>query len=170
MTCMFHHGFLTGRSMILAYKGASSSPRPLPGSSPQGAFLGIFFFIIKYIAASLRPNIPRLTMDSQCRKRLSKCKTQVCEKHGRDMHALFIDDLSEAEAIDLKKQIIDDPVQRPYPLNCHERTQHILPGGSKLQLNLTKIEVFTLNNQIKINESKSKLMIFNKSRIYDFPP
>ena len=32
----------TGRSMILTYKGASSSPRSLPGSSPQGAFLGIF--------------------------------------------------------------------------------------------------------------------------------
>ena len=34
--------YLTGRSMILTYNGASSSPRNLPGSSPQGAFLGIF--------------------------------------------------------------------------------------------------------------------------------
>ena len=35
--------YLTERSMILTYKGASSSPRDLPGSAPQGAFLGIFF-------------------------------------------------------------------------------------------------------------------------------
>jgi hypothetical protein len=28
--------YLTGRSMILTYKGASSSPRSLPGSSTQG--------------------------------------------------------------------------------------------------------------------------------------
>ena len=41
------------------------------------------------------------------------------------MHALFIDDLSEAEAINLKKQLMDDPTQRPYPLNYHERTKHI---------------------------------------------
>ena len=60
--------YLTGRSMILTYKGASSSPRSLPGSSPQGAFLGIFFFIIKYNAASLPPSVPRMIMNNQCRK------------------------------------------------------------------------------------------------------
>ena len=86
------------------------------------------------------------------------------------MHALFIDDLSEAEAVNLKRNLVDDPDQRPYPLNFHERTKHILPGESILQKNLTKIEDFTLNNQMKINESKSKVMIFNKSRKYDFPP
>ena len=36
--------YLTERSMVLTYRGATSSPRSLPGSSPQGAFLGIFFF------------------------------------------------------------------------------------------------------------------------------
>ena len=35
--------YLTERSMVMCYKGATSSPRSLPGSSPQGAFLGIFF-------------------------------------------------------------------------------------------------------------------------------
>ena len=85
------------------------------------------------------------------------------------MHALYIDDLSEAEAINLKKRLIDDPVQRPYPLNYHERTQHILPV-STLQDQLHKIEDFTVNNIMKINSSKSKIMIFNKSRNYDFPP
>ena len=32
------------------------------------------------------------------------------------------------------------------------------------------MEEFTLTNQMKINASKSKVMIFNKSRNYDFPP
>ena len=85
------------------------------------------------------------------------------------MHALFIDDSSEAEAINLKKQLINNPAQRPYPLNYHERTQHILPT-SKLQQKLNTIEEFTKNNQMKINESKSKIMIFNKSKKWDFPP
>ena len=93
-----------------------------------------------------------------------------CEKHSKDMHALYIDDLSEAEAVNLKKQLMNDPVIRPYPLNRHERTKHILPAGSILQNNLNRIESFTSINLMKINEKKSKLMMFNKSKKYDFPP
>ena len=45
--------YLTNRSMVLSYKGATSSPRSLPGSSPQGTFLGIFLFIVKFNGAAL---------------------------------------------------------------------------------------------------------------------
>ena len=148
--------YLTKRTMVTNYKGETSSPRDLSGSSPQG-YLGIFFFVIKYNAASLRPSIPRimqLTQPQVCKSKRSKCKTASCKKHAANMHALYIDDLSEAEAINLKKRLIDDPVQRPYPLNYHERTQHILPV-STLQDQLHKIEDFTVNNIMKINSSKS---------------
>ena len=161
--------YLTQRTMVLSYNGATSSPRDLPGSSPQGAFLGIFFFVVKYNGASLRPNIPRLMLE-QCKAKFKTCRKPGCMKHSKEMHALYIDDLSEAEAIELKKQLVDDPVQRPFPLNYHERTQHVLPAGSILQQNLNRVEEFTLTNQMKINERKSKVMIFNKSRNYDFPP
>ena len=87
---------------------------------------------------------------------------------AENMHALYIDDLSEAEAINLKKRLLNDPVQRPYPLCYHERTQHILPV-STLQDQLYKVEDFTVNNLMKINQVKSKIMIFNKSRNYHFP-
>ena len=164
--------YLTERSMIMQYKGETSSPRDLPGSSPQGAFLGIFFFIVKYNAASLRPPIPRiLLMSAFCRVKKTKCKKTNCVRHVEEMHALYIDDLSEAEAIELKKKLIKDPVQRPYPLNYHERTEHIFPSDkSTLQKQLYNVENFTKNNLMKINASKSKVMIFNKSRKYDFPP
>ena len=162
--------YLTERSMVLTYKDATSSPRSLPGSSPQGAFLGIFFFIVKYNAASLRPQIPRITFETGCRAKYKTCKLVDCQKHAKDIHALYIDDLSELEAVELKKQLIDDPVRRPFPLNYHERTQQILPSGSILQKNLKNIETFTNNNQMKINPKKSKVMIFNKSRKHDFPP
>ena len=112
--------YLTERSMILTYNGASSSPKSLPGSSPQGAFLGIFFFVIKYNAASLRPSIPKL-LYTECKLKRKKCKAEGCKKHTQDMHALYIDDLTEAVAVDLKKQVVQDPVIRPYPLNYHER-------------------------------------------------
>ena len=71
------------------------------------------------------------------------------------MHALNINDLSEAEAVNLKKRLLNDPVVRPFPLNRHERTQHILPSGSILQQNLDKIEEYTAANLMKINEKKS---------------
>ena len=92
-------------------------------------------------------------------------------KHAKDMHALYIDDLSEAEAIELKKQLQSDPVNRPYPLNYHERTKQIFPTESSiLQKNLCNVEDFTLANKMRINESKSKVILFNKSRKFDFPP
>ena len=164
--------YLTERSMIMHYNGQTSSPRDLPGSSPQGAFLGIFFFVVKYNAASLRPRIPRiqlLTQPQGCKIKRTKCKNKSCTKHSAEMHALYIDDLSEAEAINLKKRLINDPVQRSFPLNYHERTQHVLPVSS-LQTQLNKIEQFTVENKMKINAAKSKIMIFNKSKKYDFPP
>ena len=164
--------YLTNRTMILHYNGEASSPRDLPGSSPQGAFLGIFFFIIKYNAAALRPVIPRLTHLTEpvdCNKRRRNCKLASCNKHTNNMHALYLDDLSEAEAVNLKKHLIKDPVKRPYPLNFHERTEHVFPQSS-LQSQLLKIENFTISNKMKINTSKSNIMIFNKAKNFDFQP
>ena len=87
------------------------------------------------------------------------------------MHAIYIDDLSEAEAINLKKQLIKNPNSLIYPLNYHDRTEHIYPTeNSLLQKQLYKVESFTIKNQMKINENKSKIMIFNKSKNYDFQP
>ena len=111
-------------------------------------------------------------MLNTCIKTLAKCRKSKddCNEHPRDMHALFIDDLSEAEAVNLKKQLTYVPSTRPYPLNYHERYQQILKPGSKLQANLTKIELFTKHIQMKINQEKSKIMIFNVSKNFDFPP
>ena len=165
--------YLSGRSMVLCYKGTTSSPRNLPGSSPQGAFLGIFCFIVKYNGAALRPQIPRLMFQNDCKQSKMKttCNIPSCVKHPKDTHCIYIDDLSEAEAIRLKKQLISDPITRPRPLNYHERTKHIYPAQSSLlQRNLYKIENFTINNQMQINEKKSNIMLFNKSRTIDFPP
>ena len=89
MICMFRLGFfLTERSMVLTYNGATSSPRDLPGSSPQGAFLGIFFFIVKYNGAALRPHIPRNVLNLVCKVKRKKCEKEQCNKHSKDMHAV----------------------------------------------------------------------------------
>ena len=161
--------YLSGRSMTLYFKGACSSRKMLPGSSPQGAFLGIFLFIIKFNGAALRPEIPRISFN--CDKKLSNCKEVYCRKHPKQTHAIYVDDLAEAEALNLKQQLIDDPVRRDLPLKYHERTHHIFPAEkSLLQKKLLSIEDFSNKNLLKINESKTKIMIFNTSRKFDFPP
>ena len=79
-------------------------------------------------------------------------------KHAKDIYALYINDLSEAEAVELKRQLISDSVTRPYPLNYHERTQHIFPSdASLLQKHLNNVDNFTQTNHRRINELKSKL-------------
>ena len=73
-------------------------------------------------------------------------------KHAKDMHALYIDDLSEAEAVELKKQLNSDPVIRPSPLNYHERTHQIFPSEKNiLQEHLNNVGKFTLENHMQIN-------------------
>ena len=141
----------------MSYNGETSTPKELPGGGPQGAYLGGIIFIVKYNGAFLRPPIPRHITGPVLKSKSMKVK--------------YIDDGTVATSVDLKKCLIEDPINRERPLNFHERTQHILPvNRSSLQKQLQIVEDFTDKNLMKINESKSKIMIFNKSRKYDFPP
>ena len=134
--------YLSGRSMTMHFKGVTSSIKRLPGSSPQGAFLGIFLFIVKFNGAALRPAIPRESLN--CNKKLSNCKNDYCLKHQKQTHAVYVDDLAEAEALNLKQQLVADPVSRTLPLSYHERTHHIFPAEkSLLQKQLLSVEKFS---------------------------
>ena len=44
-------GFLTGRELIVRYKGGWSGRKALPGGGPQGTRLGLFLFLILINAA-----------------------------------------------------------------------------------------------------------------------
>ena len=102
--------YLTERSMFMRYKGSSSTRKLLPGSSPQGAYLGILLFIIIFNGALLRPSIPRLN----------------------SLSLKYIDDLSLLVAVNLKTSLVSDPVDRPLPLNKNERTMQVLPVKKNL--------------------------------------
>ena len=120
----------------------------LPGSSPQGAYLGILLFIIIFNGALLRPSIPRPHL----------------------LNLKYIDVMSMLAAFNLK-HIRDDPVHRPSPLNYYERTRHVLPLESNfLQEELNSLETFTSKKLLKIKEKKTNVMTFNFSRSQDFPP
>ena len=121
--------YLTNRSMFMRYKGYSSFRKLLPGSSPQGAFLGILLFIIIFNGALLRPAIPRQF----------------------SLNLKYVDDLSMLLAFNLKSILIDDPVDRPRPLPFNERTGHVLPLEDNLmQDQLDNLKLFADRKLLKI--------------------
>ena len=143
--------------MILTYNAAHSTQKLLPGGGAQGAYLGGIIFIVKYNGALLRPAIPRNTPGIIIKSESESVK--------------FIDDGSVAVSINLKSSLIPDPNERIRPLKFHERTCHILPPENNLlQYFLEDTEKFTIKNKMKVNPTKTKVLLFNKSRNYDFPP
>ena len=141
--------YLTERSMHMRYKGATSTRRMLPGSTPQGALLGILLFIVKFNGALLRPLIPRLNT----------------------LTLKYIDDLSLLTVINLQKSLIPDQVLRPRPLASNERTQQLLKiEDNQMQGLLDNLKTFTTNNLMNIKEKKTNVIKFNFTRNYDFPP
>ena len=146
--------YLSGRSMTMTYGKSTSTHRWLPGSTPQGALLGGLIFIVKYNGACLRPKIPRILVSL-----------------SQFISVKFVDDHSSAVRINLKLCLSKDPVDRPKPLNYHERTEHILmPHTNVLQSTLNDLHKFTVDNLMKISISKTNIMLFNTSRKFDFPP
>ena len=84
--------------MLIKFRGVLSALRDLPGSSPQGTVLGVILFIIIFNGAALRPDIPRPSWP-------------FFSKMAKDPAAIklkFIDDLSVAARVNLKKDLVND--------------------------------------------------------------
>ena len=149
--------YLSERKMKMKYLGQESKMRMLPAGGPQGAYLGILIFVIKFNGAFLRPPIPSHITGPVTKSKAEKVK--------------YIDDGTIAVSLNLKECLIPDPVVRQQPLNFRERTSHVLPSGNNiLQFYLNDTELFAAQNEMKINRDKSNIMLFNPSRKYDFPP
>ena len=144
--------YLTNRTMTLTYKGAQSSTKKLPGSTPQGALLGGIIFIVKFNGALMRPAIPRNSI-------LHGTKSETVK---------YIDDGSAATAVNLRSHLIAETLSRP--LSFSERTGHILPAAQNLlQHFIQDTEAFTERNKMSINKKKTTIMKFTNSKKYDFP-
>ena len=144
--------YLTNRTMTLTYKGAQSSTKKLPGSTPQGALLGGIIFIVKFNEALMRPAISRNSI-------LHGTKSETVK---------YIDDGSAATAVNLRSHLIAETLSRP--LSFSERTGHILPAAQNLlQHFIQDTEAFTERNKMSINKKKTTIMKFTNSKKYDFP-
>ena len=157
-------GFLTERDMILRFKGHSSRSESLPGGGPKGTLLGLFLFLILINAAGYDHLVKHL--GEHITKKLNK-RTPMT-----NIHLKYIDDMAFAEAIQLKKTLVPNPDPYPArPLAYHDRTLHIMPdGGCEMQDQLYKLLDYCRENQMMINGDKTKVMIFNCARKYDFMP
>ena len=91
-------GFLAERELEVKYKGVSSKRKLMPGGGPQGTRLGLFLFLILINAA--------------CSGMLEKhIRTGIIQKMSKrkpieNIHLNYIDDLSMAQAINLKECLI----------------------------------------------------------------
>ena len=149
--------YLSERSMILSYKGFQSNMKLLPGGGPQGALLGGIIFMLKYNGAFLRPPIPRNIMGPILYSKAKSVK--------------YVDDGTVAVSINLKKTLNIEPSDQPRPLTFRERTGHSLSHENNLlQFYLADLEDFSNKNKMKVNKNKTQVMLFNKSRKWDFPP
>ena len=92
---------------------------------------------------------------------LITCKRRI--KKFNELHLKYVDDLALLEAIDMKTQLHQAPVEaRVQPDTFHERTGHqLLTKQSKVFQNLQKTEKYAEVNKMKINYKKTKLMVFN---------
>ena len=73
-------------------------------------------------------------------------------------HWKYVDDLTLAEALNLKEKLKEDKDKEwEEPVNFHNRTKHILPHNeSKVQEQITKLQEYSIENQMKINKENSK--------------
>ena len=131
----------------------------LPGSSPQGTVLGVILFIIYFNGAALRPAIPRPTWP-------------IFSRRNNDPAALtvkFVDDLSIAVKVNLKKDIVED-FSRECPLTFDQRMElKVADSSNTLQSIANSLDDFCSQRQMKVNVKKSSVMKICKSRTVTFP-
>ena len=86
------------------------------------------------------------------------------------IHLKYVDDMSLAESINLRDKLVCAP-DRIQPDTFHARTGHVLPPENSAVYNqLLKTAVYSSENQMKINDKKTKIMVFNPCTSIDFMP
>ena len=102
--------FLKDRTMVVRFKGATSSQRSLPGGGPQGTLLGLLLFIV--LINEIRFNDQQNNVGEIITSRRNL-------RAANQLHLKFVDDLTMAESLILKDSVKTVPItDRPrYPTN-----------------------------------------------------
>ena len=150
--------YLSGRSMILRYKGAKSSRHQMPGGSPQGALLGVLLYLVYVNDIGMDPphKPPAASNVVDLASVPFPPPAAVSDKEAR---LKFVDDLSLAECITLKSQLISEHDSLVLP-----------PTRSLLQNRLNEVSKSAEVHDMKLNLDKTKIIPFNFTRNFQFEP
>ena len=133
------------RHQSVKWMGVTTVPRRINGGGPQGATLGI----LEYLSQS----------------------NNSADCVGPNDRFKFLDDLTILEIVNLLTIGLSSynvKQQVPIPNDIGEDNQYISPDNLKSQDYLNEINLWTTKKQMKINQSKSKTMLFNFTNNYQF--
>ena len=155
--------FLSDRRMIVRYQGRESTSKYVPGGGPQGTLLGLLLFLIL---------INDLGFEDQENNAGDLITRKNNLKAANVIHLKFVDDLTLAESINLKENLEFVPESvRPLPDSFHAKTGHVLPSqNSQVFHQLLRTEEYSKKNLMQINKKKTKVMVFNPCKAWDFQP
>ena len=135
--------FFERRLMTVKWHNVESSMRELPGGSPQGASLGIWSF-------------------------LSQTNDNPEDTEGDKIYK-FVDDKSVLELINLVSiGMASKNIKLQVPSNIPTSNIFIPGDNLKTQKFMSDLEVWTKDKQMRLNVKKTKNMIFNFSKKYQF--
>ena len=135
--------FFQERHQSVKWRGITTPPRRINGGGPQRATLGI----LEYLSQT----------------------TNSADSVGPDERYKFIDDLTILEIVNLLTIGISSyNIKHHVPNDILKGNQFIHPKNLKSQNYLTDINAWTKAHLMKINEAKTKSMVFNYTHNYQF--
>ena len=135
--------YFQDRQMSVKWHGCSSVPRKIKGGGPQGATIGL----LEYLSQS--NNSADMVNESERFK--------------------FLDDLSILEIVNLLLVGLSSyNIKQQIPSDINTHNQFIPPENLKSQVWLDEISNWTLEQKMKINAKKTKTMLFNFTKDYQF--
>ena len=135
--------YFQDREMSVKWHGCKSVPRKVNGGGPQGATIGL----LEYLSQS--------NDNSDCVSESERFK--------------FLDDLSILEIVNLLTiGITSYNLKYQIPSDVPQHNQYIPSENLESQEWLNKINQWTINQKMMVNEKKTKTMIFNSTHNYQF--
>ena len=130
--------YLTDRKMSVKYNTASSKWHSLVGGSPQGSWMGM----MAYIAAS----------DDAAQGVEDEDKYKFC------------DDLTILELVTMGSMLSEYNITNHVASDVGTKQKFLDPAQLKTQGYISDLELWTKQNKMRLNESKTNYIIFNRTR------
>ena len=127
----------------MKYKGGQSSIKSLPGGGPQGTLLALLLFLVLINDVGFKNEENDVGAIATSKKKI---------RLANEIHLKYVDDLTIAEAVKLKDDMTN------------------FQSESKVFNQLLETQSYCEQNDMKINLSKTKMMVFNQSKTKSLNP